>query len=172
MPTRGFLPTDVHGARDTIDQVHHEIHEGKHYTAYIYDADMSTGSSLSLLVTAPASGETHLAGLVKSSGAGSFVWSEAPNASGGAAITPYNNNRQSSNSASTTVVSDPTITSAGTTLLQSDVGATGTPQTRVGGEFAARQEWILDTDTAYLLEYTSAADSNKVTLIFEWYEED
>lgn len=166
-----WLPLDAHGARTTIDSVHHEIHEGDHYTAFLYDGEVDSTSTLSVLITVPAAGEMHLVGLVKSSLGGSFTWSEAPNASGGSAITPYNNNRQSTNAATLVVTSNPTFVSAGTVLLQTDVGATGNPTQAAGGNFAARQEWILAQSTLYLLRFVSATNDAKVTLILEWYEE-
>lgn len=100
-----YLPRDVHGAFETIDYAHHEIHAGNYYHAHVYDADLDTASTLSLMITAPATGEIHLTGLVTATVGGEFSWSEAPNVTGGTSITSYNQNRQSSNSATATVVS-------------------------------------------------------------------
>jgi len=165
------MPTDRHGGRTVIDYAHHEIHSGNHYTAYLYEADVDAASTLTVLMRTPATGEIHLVGLVKSSLGGGFTWQEGANCTGGAAITAYNNNRQSANTATLTLLSDPTVTSAGTILIETDVGATGNPTTAAGGDFAARQEWILAQSTEYVLQYTSATANAKVTLILEWYEE-
>ena len=166
------LPNDgLVNALVTIPYAHHEIHSGKFFEASVYEADVDAASTLSLMITTTTATSIHLVGLVKSSLGGSFVWSEAPNASGGSAVVAYNHNRQSANTATPTVVYDPTFTSAGTILFQTDIGATGNPTTIVGGEFAARQEWILASSQTYLLRYTSATANAKVTLVFEWYEE-
>jgi len=166
-----WLPLDVHGARKTIDYAHHEIHAGSHYTVYLRDAAVAETSVLSVLITSPATGEMHTVVAVNASLAGAFTMSEAPNASGGSAIVAYNNNRQSTNTATLVATSNPTYVSSGTVLIAGGIGAAGNPAKVLGGAFAGRQEWILDQSTLYLLRFVSAAASNDVTIILEWYEE-
>ena len=113
----------------------------------------------------------HVTGLIQSDQAGNFTWSEAPNASGGTSITAYNNNRQSTNTATLTVASDPTYVSSGTILFQGPIGESGNPNVAIGGNFSARQEWILAASTLYLLRYTSETADSRVLLALEWYEE-
>ena len=139
--------------------------------AFVYAAAVASSSTLTLLLRTPAAGEMHLVGLVKSSLGGGFTWQEGANCTGGSAIVAYNNNRQSANVATLVVRSDPTVTSAGTIMLQTDVGATGNPTQAAGGNFASRQEWILGVSKDYVFQYTSLTNEAKVTLIVEWYEE-
>ena len=145
MPTRINWPQDATGANETIDYVHHEIHNGSHYTAFVYEADVDAASTLSLLITASSTKFVHLVLAVQSTLAGSFTFSEAPNASGGTSVVAYNNRRPSaaSKTATTTVTYDPTFVSAGTILLQAPIGTSINAVRATGGGAEAREEWIL-----------------------------
>ena len=166
------LPNDSVGdALVTIDYAHHEIHGGSFYTTSRYES-VGAASTVSLLLTTPSAGSAicHLTGAILADGAGVWTWSEAPNASGGTAITPYNNNRTSANAANLTVTYDPTFVSSGTVLAQSHLG-TYAPSVNVGGQFSNRQEWILEEETIYLIRFTADGASCRTTIIVEFYEE-
>lgn len=165
-----YLPRDAsEGALIVIDDVHDEIHLGNHYTTSVY-ASIGAASTLSVLITAPATGEIHLTGVLMADGSGVFTWSEAPNASGGSALVAYNNRRDSANAATLTATSDPTYVSSGTILLTTHVG-TYAPSVNVGGQFANRQEWILAPSTLYLIRFTADGASCRTCIFAEWYEE-
>ena len=171
MPTKNFMPTDVHGGRTIIGYAHHEIHAGNHYVAHSYELDVDASSTLSILITAPTVKEAHLTGAIESSLAGRFTWSEAPNASGGTSITTYNSNRRSSNTSELVCTTDPTFVSVGTVLLQATIGTPGNPINALGGGVESREEWVLGDGVLYLLQFTSATANAEVSIILEWYEE-
>ena len=166
-----YLPRDSSGALRIIDQQHHEIHAGVHYTCSTYES-IGAGSTLSMMITTPAaaSGVAHMTGAMLTDGAGVWTWNEAPNATGGSALVEYNNDRTSTNAATVVCTKDPTFTSTGTVLIQSHIG-TYAPSVNVGGQFSNRQEWILKASTKYLIRLTADGASCRSAIVAEWYEE-
>ena len=160
----------ITGALVSVDELHHEIHDGEHFSATFAET-IGSGSASVLLLETPGSAvaEIHFVADLESSAAGTLIFSETPNATVGTAVTAYNNKRTSGTSALTTVTSSGAVTTTGTILGNMVVGAGGAGN-KVGGESGARNEWILNNDARYLLQYTASAASNVAWNVL-WYEE-
>lgn len=165
---------DVDDVLVTIDFVHHEIHEGNHYTASIYDNDVDIVGPKYVRITTPATGETHLVFSV--SGSAGFIaeFYEDPTLNAaGAAVARINNNRVSTNTANVTTFQDTTTQAPnndGTLLWSAIAGSGGNPAQSNSGQSGARQEFILTTSEDYLVKVTVLADNTKINIQAEWYE--
>ena len=161
----------ITGALVSVDELHHEIHDGEHFTATFAET-IGSGSASALLLETPGSAvaEVHFIADLESSAAGTLIFSETPNATVGTVVIAYNNKRTSGISALTTITSNGAVTTTGTILGNMVVGAGGAGN-KVGGESGARNEWILNNDDRYLLQYTSSAASNVAWNVM-WYEEE
>ena len=164
---------DEHGALVAIDQTHHEVHEGHHFTWTHIDTEVDTDTPLYVRITTPDTDvEPHLTGSVDVGVSGGTVeFFEAPTLNApGTAGTPLNNNRRSLNLPTCTVFYDCTTTNDGTRLMAHLVGSTG-GGSRFGGSVEQRTEWILARNTTYILKVTTTADNTRVALALRWYEE-
>lgn len=91
---------------------------------------------------------------------------ESPNVTGGNLQTTYCRNRNSTNTPGMTVYTAPTVNSSGTLLSQHTVG-----DSTVGSAIAVFDEWLLKSNTTYLIAVLSSAAGNSVGLRLKWYED-
>jgi len=161
---------DVSQSIQTIDYVHHEIHEGNAYFVSGY-TELDTDGTLTFCVTTNATTQPHMTWDITTSGKGNMVVYEGSSISGGAAVTAYNSNRGSSNTSTLTIVSGPTVNTTGTLIASSGFGG-GTKQNPFGGSSAQRSEIMLATSTIYQWTITAEADNNVIDYIGSWYEPD
>ena len=165
---------DVDEVLVTIDFVHHEIHEGNHYTATIYDNDVDIVGPKYVRVTTPATGATHFIFSVTGDAGFLAEFYEDPTLdAAGAAVARINNNRVSVNTADVTVFQDTTTQAPnndGTLLWAALAGAGGNPAQSNSGQSGARQEFILAVSEDYLVKVTSLADNTAINIQAEWYE--
>lgn len=166
-----WLPREsISGNRPTIDPPHERVHAGKHFTAY-HEVTVGTGTAASILFTTPAAtvGYIHFVCSVESDKAVDWTFSEAPNASGGTAITSQNNNRNSSTTDPLTAITHTcTYTSSGT-VLENHIAGTNQPATKLGGTAEARNEWLLLPETQYLIYAVAAAADTKINFVVPYY---
>jgi len=157
------------GSLVTIDVLHHEVHEGEHYTA-TYAETLASGSASIILVETAASSVTdiHFIAVLDTSAGGTMLFSEAPGSTVGTTVVAYNNKRESTDTATMTVTRDAAVTTAGTILETGVLG--GGASKKTGGASGSRNEWILNHETRYSLEFTSSAATN-VAWNLLWYEE-
>jgi len=148
--TAKWLPVDLGGGRTTINKTNHEIHEGNYFTV-CHTKAMDTVTAHTMTITAPASavGYIHLVVGVDLTAAGNWVFSEAPEASAGSALTIFNNKRNSTTTSGTTIKAGAVVwTSAGTAIETHYIGANN-PASRLGGGTDIREEYILSPSTTY-----------------------
>jgi hypothetical protein len=171
MPTSIFHPTDVTGARITIDEAHHEIHAGAHYSAS-HAVSVGTGTAVTVLITTPATDDIHLVFSVAATNSGTWTFSEDPNASAGTAVVSYNNDRGSANTSDVTITHTPTYSSSGTVLQNFCIGTAGQGNSHGGGAGEARNEWILKASTLYLIRFVALNAATNVAMNLSYYIEE
>jgi len=166
-----YLPLDS-GSRRTIEHAHHEIHEGNHFS-FTRSKTMDTVTANTVTITAPASasGFIHLIADIESTGAASWTFSEAPEASAGSALSSYNNKRNSATTDPTTIAGGVVWTSAGTILQTHYIGSTN-PRSNLGGVNQGRMEWILNPSTKYGFRVANVAATCYSTINLYYYVED
>jgi len=153
-----------------IDAVHAMVHRGYHYTA-THAVAIGTATAATVMITAPATGAYHLAIGMQANNTGYGAFSEAPNATGGTAITAYNNNRNSANVSTLTHTKTATVTSAGTVLQNFVLGTDGKGNVSSGGAGEMRTEWILKPSTKYLFSFTALNAATRVAMNLSYYLE-
>lgn len=166
---------EIDRARVTIAFQHHEIHEGRHYTVAVMDLDVDIAGPKYVRITAPdTSARIHFMGVVSASAAARVEFYEDPTLlAPGAALSRGNNDRNSSNVSGALTFQDTTTQAPnndGTLLFASRIGGTGIPATRIAGNVADREEWILKQGEDYLIKVTVDADNTEVIIVLTWYE--
>ena len=169
-----LIVDDVDETLVTIDFVHHEIHEGNHYTSSVYDTTVDIASPKYFRLTVPAAVYPHVIFAV--SGDSGFViqFYEDPTLDAvGSAVARINNNRSSVNTANVTVFEDSTTQAPnndGTLLWSGIAGSGGNPTQSNSGQSGARQEFILSPSEDYLIKVTALANGTMINIQAEWYE--
>lgn len=161
---------DLLGAIYNIDFPHHELHEGNHYT--VSDVvQLASGASRELLIENPANSVAHMLVMVSNSLDTTTTFYEATTKTTGTLKNIRNNNRISVNVSALTVSHTPAGAGVGNILIQE---RTGSATVAGSGNFRSRgdNEWILAPSTKYLLNVTSNANNNNVSIILAWYEPD
>ena len=171
-----IYPQDVHGDPIAIDHVHAMVHEGKHFSSSYYEK-IGAGSAITLLITAPASGEHHFIAEFDTDGPGIMTFSKNPNATAtsSTSITLFNNNENNSNTALMTIVANGTYTSSGTILATYVVGGSsgvGATKVTVGVQGGSRFEWILAPNSVHLLRWVADLASCRTSIRTHCYVED
>jgi len=162
-----LLPIDgVANAVTTLDYAHHEIHGGSSYTSS-GSATLGVGATQDVLIVTPNTTKwAHFLGYVNASGQATISFYEDTTTSDdGAAATELNRNRNSANTAGLVITTGPTVSGAGTLLFTTTIGSG-----RTSGEVRETDEWILKQNAKYMLRITSAAASNLVNWVLNWYE--
>jgi hypothetical protein len=153
----------------SIDYVHEEIHEGKHYI-FSRTKTMDTVTANTVVITTPASasGFIHLVCDVESTNAGNWTISESPEQSAGSVLTAYNNNRNSSNKSGISVNGGVVWTSVGTILETHYIGANARAGNGMG---RTENEYILKPSTAYGVRFANSAATCYSTVNLAFYVE-
>ncbi len=157
------------GALIEIDVIHNKVHKGVHYTA-TYAETIGSGSASILLFETPGSATAtiHFLATVDTSASGTLIWTKIPNATVGTAVFAQNNNQDIGGSSELSITHTGAVTTTGT-ILENHAPGAGGASGKVGGESGLRNEWLLDHDARYLLQFTSSAASN-VAWNALWYE--
>ena len=108
-------------------------------------------ATLSTLVGSPATGTYTLGIEVETDAAATWTFSEAPNASGGSAITGICTNRTSDSTDPLTVTSEPTYVSSGT-VLENHLTST-----IIGGQAEAHSRWTMAVSSYYLVRVVTTS---------------
>lgn len=155
----------------SIDYVHEEIHEGKHFS-FTRSKTMDTVTANTVTITTPASasGIIHLIADIESTGAASWTFSESPESSAGSALTSYNNRRNSTRTDTVTLAGGVVWTSAGSILQTHYIGSTN-PASNLGGANQGRMEWILNPSTKYGFRIANVAATCYSTINLYYYIE-
>ena len=162
---------DVDNTLVSIDFPHHEIHEGNHYTADVFDNSVDIAAPKIVRLTTPASLNPHLITNVSGNGGFLMEFYENPTVNAaGTGITIHNNDRTSGNTSICTVFQDTTTqvpNNDGTLLVG---GYSGGERKKSTAESGQRQEWILKASEDYLVKVTPDANGTKINVVLAWYE--
>lgn len=169
---RGLCMDLITRTLQTIDYVHHEIHEGDHYYIQGYIELDDTDTFYVKMVTPDTAKWSHFIFNIKSTGICTTYLDEDATGgmAGGSVITPINNNRNSGNVSGMVLTSGVTACTGYTKRLENDKwGAEGFKQT-IGGGSGREDELILKQDTVYCRSFISGADNNIIQFKASWYE--
>lgn len=158
----------VSGAVETIDAPHTEIHNGRFFL-YSGQVTLNNAATKKFLITVPNSAVfTHMIpAKVRATGEANIAIYEGPTVSNeGTPVTMLNRNRNSSNVNATLLKEDPTADPNGTLIYVEHFGSGQKSQ----GESRGESEFILKTNTKYLIIITSEAASNDISFLIDWYE--
>lgn len=155
----------------TATYAHHENHKCMFFSSVFNEPSLSTGGAITFLVNTPGEPiNDHALLIMRSSAEANLKVYEAPTVSAvGTAMDETIHNRNCSNVAGTEITRAPTVTDLGVELpgFEQHIGA---GQTR-GGESQGISELIMKPNTLYIVNATSEANSNDVTLGDFWYED-
>lgn len=163
------LPLDASTeALEIIDYEHHEIHAGSHYNYCDCQTGLANNDVIEFVVnTTNSTKEAHLTFEAYSSlGITIDLYENASGVVGGTPIIPRNNNRNSNKTSVVLAVKDPTSIASDGTKASCYLAGAG----REAGATSRNREFILKTNTLYLVRITSNANSNDVSWCFDWYE--
>ena len=153
-----------------IDEVCAEVHGGTHWAAS-HTVSVGTATAVTVMLTTgeASAGIVHVVYDIEASNAIIGVFSEAPAASGGTAITPRNSSRDTAGSSGVALLTHTVTYSTSGTVLEN--WAVGGANARVRGGAGARIEWVLGASKAYLWRFVAANAGTTVVLNVYWYEE-
>jgi len=156
----------------TIDIGHAKIHLQENYAGSHYFESVATNGVACLHIKI-SSVKAHFTFECASSKNGVLRFYENPTLSNDGTLVPtYNSDRSSTYKALSSVYHTPTITNAGTQLYIESIGGDGVSQNSpVTGRSKHDREFILNTNTSYLIHYTSLSDTNRVSLSMNAYGE-
>lgn len=151
----------------SVDYPHHEIHEGNHYLVVRNDT-LGSGAKIQMIINTPDTGFVHFLCLHRSSGEANIELWRSPTVSAlGTALTVSNNNDLFGDNSGVEFTHTPTISNAGTPL-PGHYDHFGQGQT-TGGASRGDSEVVLRQSTLYLINATSEAASNDVTVKGSFY---
>lgn len=164
----------VTGTDITISYAHHEIHAGSTYHISYHDESLGGGGTIEFILTVSSTKVGHLIIDASNGAEALFEIYEAPTSvSGGTALSERNKNRVTGDGGNTiTAVRDPTSIGSDGALLDDSIIQGGSGFFATGGSSSERNEWVLATNTTYLIRLTNlAGTSQPAHLRAEWYEE-
>ena len=156
-----------------IDEVHHQIHEQRHFTQAVIDLSVDHAAPKYVSLTAPnTTARIHFVAVCSASSSSLMQFFETPTITvAGTLKTPYNNDRNSILSTTLVVREDPTVTVDGIELFgQRIAGGSQAAAQRISGDVAQRTEWILKQNTTYTIKVTPDANGVEVSIVSTWYE--
>ncbi len=158
---------------ETIEHEHHEQHEGCFYFHKGVQAITGASTVVYFMYRTPnAAALTEIHARAAFAAEDEFtveIYEGATVSADGAALATFNANRNSANTAGLTVFSGPTVTTPGTLIWSTKVGASRT----AGYSAVENHEIIAKIDTNYLFKITKiAAGTHYFDYDFYWYEED
>lgn len=158
-------------AINTIDHVHHEMHDGLHF---FIDGFATIGSGVSktfTVVTPDTTKWSHMYFDVQSTDQTEMlIYEDSSLGTGGTATTPINSNRNSAGTSVLTIKEDQVVGTVGVLLSSQSFGATDNPAKTIGGALARENEVILKQGGTYAFRFTSRAAGNIVSYRGNWYE--
>jgi len=157
----------------TISRTHQEAHEENAYLI-VYSALKDDTEFMEVrLQTAINPKRPHLEIHIESALASTVeFWKDTTKTHvGGNALTPLNREFESTNSSLVTACHTPGGSQAGAATILQYLGSTSAAgKGDVGGATGGRAEFILARGQSYLFKFTSRANANALTMVFDWYE--
>lgn len=159
-----------------IEEPHAHVHEGERYI--LTDKSIvNDGNNREIYILTPSGGTlSHFVFDIKSIYETEVKFFEESTRTyvAGNALTPINRNRTSLNTSGLTICHTPVSGANGTLLLNEHWGVDSAPGKQgggIGGEgTGGRDEFILKPSTVYLIKVISGTNSNRISIILDWYE--
>jgi hypothetical protein len=164
-----FPVDDASQAVITIDNHHHEIHEGD---AYFYSDSVTLASAATqdYLITTPNTTKwAHMVVEMDGTAVTTFQFYEGATRTGTTLQTLWNNNRNSANTAGVTIHKGATGGADGT-LMKAYSSGTSSGNSKMPSTLGFGSEVILKQNTKYLVRITSGTAGNLCNINFNWYE--
>ena len=160
----------INDAGVTMDVIHANTHRGVMFASGYHDMAVVDDGAIELLIQV-GSNSAHTVMSVAVGGDAEAVLFEGTTFSGaGTAVGAANKNRFSSTVAVTTVTHSPTLTGDGTQIASGYIPG-GTKNSAGGGTGSSFAEWVLATDTDYLIRLTNRAGNvQPLGIIIDFYE--
>jgi len=151
---------------------HEKIHSGDMFFHSIVYSGVGNGASV-YLGWNTGSHQEHINFEVIAGGAVDIYWFEDSVFTGGTQHSAVNKNFTSTNECESTFYQSPNVTNQGTLILSRYLAGGNTAQTRIGGSGRTYNEWVLNSNSSYLMKITNTSGSSTIiNLILEYYEED
>lgn len=152
----------VHDIKPMIDVVHAYLHTGIVSYWNFTNKSVANGANLDVAITIPANYELHFTFSISLTGLSYLTVGEGATIVGGTPVPAYLMQRDSSIAPVYTVVHSPTVSAAGTAIINERMLPGGTqPTTRVGSATRDQTEWVLNGGRTYLLRVNNASGSNE-----------
>jgi len=155
--------------QNSIDIVHHEIHEGDHWTNTHY-VSVGTATAATVMITTPGTTECHMVVEYEASNSGVLTFSKIPDVTAGTAIVSQNNNQIIGTSCETAIVHTVTYASSGTILENHIIGGSNTNKVKTGDVGSSRIEWVGDNSTEYLVKFDADNAATRFVCNIKFYE--
>lgn len=154
-----------------IDQVHHQIHKGRHFQFTDITEDVQSATPKRYLLISPnTTTRIHLVYRLESfPGALVQLYEGTTVSANGSQLSTPNSNRNSLNTAELLAYEDPTVTGDGTLLFSDQEGSTTTGG-GVPSQVQHDDEVILKQNTRYQLKITVLANNTDTSIHVDWYE--
>jgi hypothetical protein len=174
MAVINIKPQDSLGLK-TVDDSTSIINDGQYFTANHY-VSVGNATAVTVLITPPASSSSRYIffnAAVQSNLSGVFTFSEAPNASGGSAITSINNYRDKKVSNPDPVVLGSTVTyvSSGTIIETILFSSSGSNLVNLGGN-NPKHKYVLERGNLYLMRFVADAAATRVNFVLTYFYRD
>lgn len=162
------------GSELSISHTHSRIHRGTTFFAFEDISDLDIASPRIYGITTSLVLKPHIIfDVTASQGILAQLYSGSE-FSGGTSIQGYNRNFASTKTPTMTIVHSPSGVTLGTLKAAGRVYASGTDQgqsTRAGGQLRNDDEFVLATDSKYILRVVAESDNTKAFVGIGWYEE-
>jgi hypothetical protein len=154
-----------------IPEEHYQVHEGRSFTA-THTVSVGSGTAVSVLVTTPSTGTcyVHFTYEIDANNAVAGTFSEAPNMSGGTAITAYNRDRSSATASNLTIKHTCSSNQSAGTVLKNHAISGANAGTLLTGYYGGREEWVLGSEKDYAFRFSAVNASTTVDINMSWYE--
>lgn len=156
----------------TVDTNHHRLHEGR---AFLAEHLINNGSTLAdqatidFVFACPLGIYPHVTLSGSCGGDAELFFFEGTVSTGGTLYTPIRRNRSIVASSNVAMVLNPTISSAGTTLISDLIVGGG--KTKTGGGEGSGLEFVMNPLTNYMARLKNVSGAPQVAhLSVEWYE--
>lgn len=162
--------TILAGGLRPVADAHTRIHRGEMFTSDMIVESLANNGNLDIIMTTPATDWPHLTVKAMIGGDGELRVYEAPDFTGGTAITPVNHKFYSSNTWAGAVVHTPAVSNAGTLKISHYIPG-GTGGVAIGGIGGRGEEVQLKPLKSYLVRLTNVSgQARRAALDLTWYE--
>ncbi len=154
------------GSLYTMDTQHAMTHEGRAYGVGMLFESVADNANADLLIRLNGSIEMHVEMSGASTGAAwAYLFEAAVVTGSGTEVAAYNRRRVNSQGLGGTFYHTPTLASTGTTIIATLLPGATNRKTSGGGTATGRVEWVLKSDTVYVMRMINKAGTGAMMSI-------